>query len=105
MTAAVPDLDAAQLRQLRNAAREFGDNRFLPRAQFRQINRWRAKADPAQLRFLRGPEQVRGVQQRFGRDAATIEADAAKTFVLLNEDDFLSEVGGVERGGVSAGAG
>src|SRR6059058_4437265 len=105
MTAAVPHLDAAQLRQLRYPAGKPGENGFLPNPQLRQINRWRAKADAAKLRFLRCRDQVRGVQQCLRRDAAAIEADAAEAFVPLNEDDFFPKVRGVERGGISAGAG
>ena len=44
-------------------------------------------------------------KQRLGRNAAAIEADAAQLFVLLDEQDFFAQVGGVKRGGVTARAG
>ena len=43
------------------------------------------------------------VQQRLGRDAADVQADAAEALVALDEDDVEAEIGGAERGGVAAG--
>ena len=48
---------------------------------------------------------MRGVKKGLRRYAAAIEADAAKAFVLFDEDDFLAQVSGVERGRVSTGSG
>ena len=42
------------------------------------------------------------VQQRLGRDAADVEADAAERLVALDQHDVEAEVGGPERGGVAA---
>jgi len=83
---------------LRDAAGQFGEERIPPCAQLRQINGRRAKTDAAMLGFFRGVDLVRGVKQGFRRNAAAIEADAAKAFVLFDEDDFLAQVSGVEGG-------
>ena len=45
------------------------------------------------------------VQQRLGRDAADVEADAAEPLVALDEHGLEPEVGGAERGRVAAGPG
>jgi len=42
------------------------------------------------------------VQEGFGRNAAPIETDAAESFILLDEEDFFAEIGGIKRGGVTA---
>ena len=57
------------------------------------------------LGFLCGRDLVSGVKKGLRRNAAAIEADAAEAFVLFDEDDFLAQVSGVERGRVSAGSG
>ena len=41
-------------------------------------------------------------KQRLGGDAAAIEANAAESFVLLDQNDFFAEVGGVKRRGITA---
>ena len=48
---------------------------------------------------------VCGVKQGLGRDAATIEANAAEPLVALNEQDFLAQVRRVKGRRVSARAG
>ena len=45
------------------------------------------------------------VQQRLGRNAADVEADAAERRVALDDDRLHAEVGGAEGGRVAAGAG
>ena len=45
------------------------------------------------------------MQQRLRRDAAAVEADAAGVLLLVDERDLHAEVGGLEGGGVAAGAG
>jgi hypothetical protein len=47
---------------------------------------------------------MRRVQQRFGRNAATVEANPAQAWVALDEDHLLAKIGGVKRGGVPSGA-
>ena len=44
------------------------------------------------------------VEQRLGRDAAAVEADAAELGVFVDEHDLHAVVGGVQGGRVAAGA-
>ena len=50
-------------------------------------------------------EQVRGLQQRLGRDAADVEAGAAQRRVLLDDRHLQAELGGADRRHIAAGAG
>ena len=77
---------------------------FQARSLSRSMRR-RAEGDAAVRGFPRRGDQVRGVQQRLGRDAAAVQADAAEPLLALDEDDFLALVRRVERRGVSARAG
>ena len=54
---------------------------------------------------LRLADELRDVQQRLRRNAAAIETDAAGIQLRVDERDLHAEIGGVERGGVSAGTG
>ena len=47
-------------------------------------------------------EQVRGVQQRLGWDAADIEAGAAQSAALLDAGDLQAELGRLDRRDVAA---
>ena len=47
-------------------------------------------------------EQMRGVQQRLGRDAADIEAGAAERAALLDAGHLEPELGRLDRGHVAA---
>ena len=50
-------------------------------------------------------DDLGGVQQRLGRDAADIEADATQRRPALDQHHLLAEIGGAERGRVAAGPG
>ena len=50
-------------------------------------------------------EQVRGLQQRLGRDAADIEAGAAEGRALLDHRHLHAELGGADRRHIAAGTG
>ena len=54
------------------------------------------------LRFLDDPRRV---QQRLGRNAADVQADAAERRAALDQRDRQPEIGGAERRGVAAGTG
>src|SRR5256885_13452220 len=54
------------------------------------------------LGFFRGHDLVGGVEQSLRWDAAAIQTNAAKSFVLLDKDDFLPQVSGIEGSGVPA---
>ena len=62
ITAAVHDLHAAHFGELRDAAGQFGQDGFFPRAQFGQIDGRLAESDAAMLGFPRGGNRVRRVQ-------------------------------------------
>ena len=53
------------------------------------------------FRLVRGSDRVRRVQQRFGRDAALVQTDAAQALVALDQDDFLAEVRRVKGRGIA----
>ena len=53
--------------------------------------------------FLRLVDHLGRVQQRLRRNAADIEADASERRALVDQNDLLAEVGGPERGGITAG--
>ena len=44
------------------------------------------------------------MQQRLGRDADHVQADAAQAGVALHQNHFQAEIGGAEGGAVAAGA-
>src|SRR5439155_25381681 len=105
ITATLYNLNAAHFCELRNAAREPGDNRFFPGAQFGQVNAREIKLDPARFGFSRRSNRMSGVQKSFGRYATTVEANAAQSLVSFDQNDFFAEVGGVKSGGIAAGTG
>ena len=53
---------------------------------------------------LRVGDELGGVQQRLGRDAADVQAGAAGAFARLDQGDRDAVVGGEEGGRVAAGA-
>ena len=102
IAAAVNDLHIALLREHGDAAAKLLNDGFLPFAQLGDVNFGRFKNNAAMGGFARAGNAVDGVQQRLGRDAAAIEADAAEAFVALDENDFFAEVGGVKRRRITA---
>ena len=64
-----------------------------------------AKLRPRCAHLLGLGDHLGGVQQRLGRDAADIEADAAQGRPALDQHHLPAEVGGAEGRGVAAGAG
>ena len=50
-------------------------------------------------------DDLGGVQQRLGRNAADVEANAAQHGPAFDQRDLEAEVGSAERGGVAAGTG
>src|SRR5688572_5999132 len=53
-------------------------------------------------RLTSGRNLMRRVKQRLGGYATAIQANPAKPLLALDEDDFLAQVGSVERRGISA---
>ncbi len=100
--AALDDGHVAHFCQRRDAVAQFVEHGFLPRPQLGQLKRRLGKRDAAMRRFARVDDLVRRVKQRLRRDAAAIQAHAAEMFVAFDENDFLAEVSGVKRRGITA---
>ena len=98
------DLHAALFGQERHAAGQLFDDGIFPGAQFVQLNLRRAEGDAALGRFARLDNHFGGVQQGLGGNAAAIQADAAEFLVLLDQQHFFAQIGGVKSRGVTAGS-
>jgi hypothetical protein len=105
--AALPghDRHLALLGQASQAAGEPADHRVLPGEQFVQVDGWLAERQPVLGHLPRLGDDLRGVQQRLGRDAADVEADPAQGRAAVDEHHAAAEVGRAERGAVAARAG
>jgi hypothetical protein len=102
---ALHDLDLAPLGHAGEAAGQLADDLVLVRAQPVEVDARRAEADAAVGHVLRFVHDAGDVQQRLGRDAADVEADAAERRVALDEDGLHAEVGAAESRRVTARAG
>ena len=102
MAAAMHHLDVAALGQAGNALAQFLEDGILPGAQLVQIDMRRAKSDALTGGIVRFADQIGGMQQGFGGNAAPVKADAAQTGLLLDQNDLLALVGGIKRGGIAA---
>ena len=89
----------------RKPAREPPDDLVLPLAQLGCVDLRLAERQRRLRHRFRFLDHLRGVQQRLGRNAADVEADAAEHRPALDQRDLQAEVGGTERGRVAAGAG
>ena len=72
-------------------------------AQLLQVDLRLAERDAVLGHLVRLANDLRGVQQRLGRNAPAVEAHAAELRVLVDQGDLHAVVGGVEGGRVSAG--
>ena len=102
---AVHDVDFAHFCHASEAAGEFVDDALFVFAQAVDVNFRCFEGDAAAGDAMRFFDDFADVQQRFGRDAADVEADAAQGLVALDKGDFHAEVGGAEGGGVTGRAG
>ncbi len=84
------------------AAGQPPDHAVLPRPQLADVDRRGAEHEAVLAHLLGLGDDPGGVQQRLGRDAADVEADAAEFRPAVHEHDFLAEVGSPERGRVAA---
>ena len=80
-------------------------HRVLPAAQLLEIQLGRTKDDAVLCHRAGLFDDLRGVQQRLGRDAADVETNTAQRRVALDQDGLLAEVGGPKRGRVATGPG
>ncbi len=99
------DLDLALLGEARKAACQLLDHAILPAADRRRVEGRRAEAHPMRAHRLGVIDDLCDMQERLGRDAADVEAHAAKRCARVDQNDILPEIGGAEGGGVAARAG
>ena len=90
------------LRQKSRAARQPLDDGVLERTELVEVDRRFAEGDAPRIRVTRFSEQVSHVQQRLRRDAAAIDADAARIHFRVDERGLEPEIGGEECRGVPA---
>ena len=109
---AVEQGDLVLLEQALDAPGELIDDAALARDHLGDVDLRRADVDALGLEAVAGFfEQVRGVQQRLGRDAADVEAGAAQTRLALGVGigvgfaarGLEAELRGADRGHVAAG--
>ncbi len=98
-------LDLALLGEAGQAARQPLDHAVLPAADRARVEGRRAKAHAVRAHRLGVVDDLGDMQERLGRDAADVEADAAQRRARVDQNDVLSEIGGAEGGGVAAGTG
>ena len=98
-------LDLALLGEAGEAARQPLDHAVLPAANRRRVEGRRAEAHAVRTHRLGVVDDLGDMQQRLGRDAADVEADAAERRSRVDQNDVLPEIGGAEGGGVAAGTG
>ena len=84
------------------AAGEPPDHAVLPLPQLVQVDGGRTERDAVLAHLLGLGDDLGGVQQGLGRDAADVEADSAEGRPAVHEHDLLTQVGGSERGRVTA---
>ena len=88
--------------RLRSPSGEPADDRILPVAQLARVDLRSAETHAVLRHRLRILDDPRGVQQRLGRDAADIEADAAERREALDQCDAQAKVGGAECGRIAS---
>jgi hypothetical protein len=92
---------------LRQPAQPFGqlaDYAFLEAAHAVDVDLRLTETHAVGAHFFCVGNHLRHVQQRFRRDAADIEADAAEGGVTLYKCHLLAEIGGAECSGITTGA-
>ena len=102
LAAPLDDGDLALLGHAADAAGQLVDHAVLELAQPVEIDLGLAEREAHVGSFLGVGDHLGGVEQRLGRDAADVQADAAQLWVALDENDLFAEIGGAERGGVAA---
>ena len=88
--------------ELTQALRHLGDDRVLGGPQLGEVDRGRGKLDAPVLGFSCLVEELGNVQEGFGGDAASIEADAAGVGFWIDQGDIQPQVCGLKGGNVSA---
>ena len=94
--------DLALPGQRGQAAGEPPDHAVLPRPELVQVDSRGAERDAVLAHLLGFRDDLGGVQEGLGRDAADVEADSAEGRLAIDEHDALAQVGCAERGRVAA---
>ena len=94
--------DLALPGQSGQAAGEPRDHALLPGPQLVDVDRRSAERDAVLAHLLGFSDDLGGVQQGLGRDAADVEADSAQGWPAVHKHDVLAQVGRPERGRVAA---
>ena len=90
-------LDAARRAELADAARELLDDAVLPIAQLRQVDRRLLELETPSARLARLVRQLRDMEQRLRRDAATVETDAARLGLGVDQRRSKTELRSMKR--------
>ena len=96
-------LDLAQVADLAGAGGSVPTTLFLKSRSLSRSIFGFCELDAEVFRVRRLVDDVGDVEQRLGRDAAAIDADAAGVLLRIDEGDLHPAVGGVERRRVAAG--
>ena len=99
---AAHDLHLALLGQRLEAAGEAPDDAVLELADLVDVDLRRLEGDARLAQLGRLGHDLGDVQQRLGRDAADVQADAAELLAAVDQGDGQAEVGGAERRRVAA---
>ena len=98
-------IDLAELRHLAGAAGQLLDDAVLIVPNLVDVDFRSGKLDAPVLRVLRFIEDLGHMQQGLGRNAAAVQAHAARVLLVVDECDLQPEVSRVKRGRVAAGPG
>ena len=99
---AADDRHLALARERGQAAGQALDDALLQAAHAVEVDAGRAEGDAVRGHGGGLVDHFGDMQQRLGRDAADVEADAAQRRAALDQHDLLAEIGGAEGGGVAA---
>ena len=96
-------LDLALLGQHGQSAGQLAHHARLPGAQLAGVHPGRLEHNAMRTHLARIFNDLRGVQQRLGRNAADVEAHAAECLPALDQRDLEPEIRGAKGRGVTAG--
>ena len=105
MAIAAHHLHLARLGHAGEAGGELADDFRFVGAQLVEIDCRRGETDAGFRDVVGLLDHRRHMQQGLGRNAADIEADAAQRRVAFDDHRLQAQVGGAERGGITAGPG
>ena len=96
-------LDVVLAEELLDAARQAGDDAVLPAHHRLQVQLCLSHLDAVSGYCVSDlVVQLTGVEQRFGRDTADVEAGATQRCIALDAGGAEAELGGADRGNIAA---